>query len=241
MLSDQFISSTYNALLASNNKHGKESSSSSSSSSSSLSSIVLLSFWKFIKDTLCSHIENRKKWQKVEFISCWIFAFSLVFFKETNAGEVILNNDQNIHDIILETATSYIQFSIFTRLLAYAVDFANADKKLGTLPSWLILHHTGVVAIHSLTAFFFSQSNSKTILYMLALQSTQNTWTKKYSLMLYWGNVLLGVMTTLIFTTSNIMDDKVELSWGLCLCMMMAIGTTIVGIMQLFGECKQKK
>lgn len=72
---------------------------------------------------------------------------------------------------------------------------------------------------------------------MLALQSTHNTWTKKYSLGLYWGNVLLGVVTSLVFSAFNMMGDEVELSWSLCLCMGVAIVTTVVGIVLLFAEC----
>lgn len=76
---------------------------------------------------------------------------------------------------------------------------------------------------------------------MLTLQSTHNTWTKKHSLSLYWGNVLLGIVTSLVYTSFNIMEDDVELSWSFYLSVVVAIVTTVVGIVLLFTECKNKK
>ena len=131
----------------------------------------------------------------------------------------------------------YIELSLFTRLLAYAVDFANAREKLGSLPSWLILHHVGVFAVHMNTAFHFSQSYLYTMIYLLSLQSTHNTWTKKYSLVLYWGNVLLGVILGISCTVMNMMDDDVKLSWASCLAGLLALSTTFRGIYLLAVDC----
>ena len=251
MISHQTISSAYNALLVSNNKkNGSSSASSSRTTSSSLTvpNTTLLSYssWKqIIKDTLCSQIDNRKNWQRLEFITCWIFAF-LLLVSSSLSGVTMKNNDNTIvaalsnTTILVQAAKLYTQISVITRILAYAVDFANASKKLGSVPSWLIFHHMGAVIMHLSTAMFFSWTHSTTmILYMLSMQSTHNTWTKKYSLALYWSNVGLGAFTTPICTTLNIMQN--DLSYVAILCSMIGYKTTVVGVILLISDSMKQK
>ena len=242
MISGLLITSNYNTLLNSKKEKG---------STAPSSAFTTQDAWAAINDILCSLIHQRKRWQRVEFITCWTFVILLLSTSAAlpparavvaKTGALPSSTSSLVSLLILDTATTYIQVSIITRVFAYAVDFANACKKLGSLPSWLILHHTGCVVVHSLTAFVFSKSStSLAILCMLALQSTHNTWTKKYSMILYWGNVLLGVITTLIYTTLNFLAEDVELSLSMYLCMGAAFLITAVGVVLLYAECKNDK
>jgi hypothetical protein len=193
---------------------------------------------------LCSQIKRRKKLQKVEFLTCWVFLLFLAVVAGAANNVVLLGTtEEGGFDLQLlssygHTAASlYIEMSLLTRAIAYAIDFTNAREKLGKLPSWLVLHHLGVYAIHVVTAFYFSQSYSKTILYLLSIQSTHNTWTKKYSLSLYWGNVLLGVVTCIYVFVMNIIEDEVSLSFGACICFTVAMTTCFTGIGLLVVDC----
>jgi hypothetical protein len=192
---------------------------------------------------LCTQTKRRKKLQKVEFLTCWAFLLFLAVVVGAANNVVLLGTtEEGGFDLRLlsygHTAASlYIEMSLLTRAIAYAIDFTNARVKLGKLPSWLVLHHLGVYALHVVTAFYFSQSYSKTILYLLSLQSTHNTWTKNYSLILYWGNVLLGVVTTVYFAVMNIIEDEVSLSFGACICCVVAMITCFAGIGLLVVDC----
>lgn len=181
---------------------------------------------------LCNQVRRRKQHQKREFLTIWAFLF-------------LLTVGPMYHDNLASTAHTaaslYIEVSLLTRIVAYAIDFANAREKLGKLPSWLILHHVGVFAVHTTVALYFSRTYYKTMLYLLGIQSTHNTWTKKYSMVLYWGNVLLGVITSIYVSAMNIMQDEVSLSLGPCVCISVALSTTCVGVSLLVVDCHGKK
>ena len=130
----------------------------------------------------------RKHLQKTEFFMCWII--------------VLLMSVTNISPSL---PVACLKLSAFTRFLAYVIDFTNAYVKLdGSIPMWLVLHHSGVLVQHITKAFFLTPSSQyQVILFALASQSSHNTWTKKLSLVLYWGNVLVGVVTSYLFHSSH--------------------------------------
>ena len=197
--------------------------------------LILLQAWtRAFEVTLCNQMSKRKKLQKIEFLINWSFILLLAAGAMYHGNFFIKNVSSYLHTIAL----LYIEMSLFTRLLAYIIDFANAREKLGKVPIWLALHHTGVVVIHITTALYFSRTYSKAMLYLLAIQSTHNTWTKKYSLVLYWGNVMLGVITSIYFSAMNITQDEVSLSMAPCLCMSIALFSTFVGISLLAIDCR---
>jgi len=152
----------------------------------------------------------RQKLQKVEFLVIWTLFFALI------ASFFIANKD--LVDQVYTTSLIYVQYSVFSRIFAYILDFANAAVKLATdddskwsaIPLWLILHHGGVLGSHIMIAFFFtgpdatSNNLPKMLFGLVATQSSHNTWTKKYSLILYWGNVLLGFVCLSCITDLSI-------------------------------------
>ena len=187
--------------------------------------------WEAAGRMLCSQLGNRKHLQIIEFLLCWIIAFALLIC----AVSGIFQYD----NLVCQLATTYAQISVITRIIAYAIDFASANKKLGSLPSWIILHHAGVMALHLLTAFYFSHSCSiRMIIYMIALQSSHNTWTKKYSLTLYWENVSLGMLTSFVYITLKILEE--ERNFLPSLVGVLAHGAVILGVIQLFTESKHQ-
>lgn len=224
-----------------------------------------------IKVFLCNQIDLRKKWQKFEFLSCWIFILLLLICSSYTISLyfpriigvvrtltlIIVPSQQNLdvgvqgqsdHDdvlvgipllvLVVVLAKYYVKISIITRFLAYAVDFANASKKIGSLPSWLILHHAGVFIVHALLGFYFLCHQShylKTIFCMLALQSTHNTWTKKYSLVLYWCNVLLGVITSVTILLHELRKEG-EFPWIIYQLVTIGVSIGITGAFLLFRE-----
>ncbi len=219
-----------------------------------------------IEPILCTQIKRRKKLQKVEFLASWALFFFLLLVTTCTYGSggvrvVLLSNtsgntptgghhESDLTSAISTTSTRYslllsfyLRATLLTRAFAYAVDFANARKKLGQLPPWLVLHHFGVYAIHVITALYFSQSHTKMMCcYMLAAQSTHNTWTKKYSLLLYWGNVLIGgVINSIYFSIMNIIvideDEVSRPSMGVCIFCLMAMVICFTGIILLVLEC----
>lgn len=123
----------------------------------------------------------RKNLQKIEFFVYWLIAFMMI---GTNMS--------------IELPVVWLKVSVFTRIFAYAVDFTNAFVKLnGSIPMWLVFHHFGVLAQHVLKAFVLTPiSQYQVLVSAVAIQSSHNTWTKKISLVLYWGNVLLGVLAS---------------------------------------------
>ena len=185
---------------------------------------------------LCNQVRRRKQLQKREFLTIWAFLFLLTVGPMYH-GNAPIDLASTAHT----AANLYIEVSLLTRVVAYAIDFANAREKLGKLPSWLVLHHVGVFAVHITVALYFSRTYYKTMLYLLGIQSTHNTWTKKYSMVLYWGNVLLGVITSICVSAMNIMQDEVSLSLAPRVCISVALVTTCVGVSLLVVDCHGKK
>ena len=143
----------------------------------------------------------RKQLQKVEFLSCWMIFFFVAAFSAPTAYNknidcpTLTYSTQFAEDETIRFITAFCRCTIFTRAIAYAVDFANAKDKLkGVLPMWLKLHHSGVFLQHFIKIFFLTPTSPQDMMmYLLATQSTHNTWTKKHSLVMYWGNVAFGV------------------------------------------------
>ena len=122
----------------------------------------------------------RKQLQKIEFFMCWVIIFIMAGTNISPSFPVVC-----------------LKLSAFTRFFAYVLDFSNAYVKLdGSIPLWLVLHHSGVLFGHITNMFFLTPSSQfEVIMFAIASQSSHNTWTKKLSLVLYWGNVLFGVLT----------------------------------------------
>ena len=143
----------------------------------------------------------RKQLQKVEFLACW-----MVFFIAAAADNDMMimaptSSSSISSSCCLYYTILYLKISTFTRAFAYAVDLTNAWVTFdGAIPSWLVLHHGGLL-VGQITEIFFLTPKSLNQIMIVALgsQSSHNTWTKKYSLKLYWGNVLIGVLTWLKF------------------------------------------
>ena len=72
-----------------------------------------------IESTLCNQLRRRHLLQKIEFGSCWAFMFLLALTSSSP-------NDQSVSSSLHRSALLFIQATLFTRLGAYAVDFANA-------------------------------------------------------------------------------------------------------------------
>ena len=127
--------------------------------------------------TACAY---RKQLQKLEFLACWLIALLMTGTHLSPTLPVL-----------------FIQISTVTRFMAYAVDFTKALVKFnGSIPMWLVLHHSGVMFQHITKAFLLAPSSQVQVIFSaLASQSSHNSWTKNYSLVLYWGNVLVGVFT----------------------------------------------
>merc|ERR1712113_1115182 len=71
---------------------------------------------------------------------------------------------------------------------------------------------------------------------LLVLQSTHNTWTKKYSFTMYWGDVLVGVLSTYVYAALN--WQNAAWACGSIVAMMLIIN---MGIALLFMESVLKK
>ena len=137
---------------------------------------------------LSTHRQFRSIVQKIEFTTLWIILINAATFQQSMAPSIL-----------------YTKLSFFTRATAYFIDFANATSKYKSvdlhdtikLSLWLLLHHFGVLGIHLSSAFFLSpKAPIEVFVWALASQSSHNTWTKKFSLTLYWGNVLVGVLAS---------------------------------------------
>jgi hypothetical protein len=136
----------------------------------------------------------RKQLQKVEFLACW-----MIIFVAAAADHMMIRAPEStsIPSCCYYYIILYSKFSTFTRALAYAVDLTNAWVKFdGAIPSWLVLHHSGLLAGHITEIFFLTPKTFSQIMFgALGFQSSHNTWTKKYSLKLYWGNVIIGALS----------------------------------------------
>ena len=155
--------------------------------------------WKLSRGDLKS---CRWKLQKIEFVTCWIL------FMMNLPPLYVLQNSSTI-ELIFDVSVLYSRLSLVTRFIAYVVDFSTAFSKncspsktilFKGVPLWLILHHGGVYASHYLTAFpLAAQNHMQCALCMVCLQSSHNTWTKKYSKAIYWSNVAFGTLSTYVY------------------------------------------
>ena len=133
----------------------------------------------------------RVKWQKLEFFGFWFLALLHIY---TLLGHPELFSDASFLNYKVQ------KFSVRCRALTYLVDIANAIKTLNRVPLWLICHHVGVCCLAELVTtdvMVSSVSPFQWISINLAFQAASNTWTKRISLILYWGNVLLGLLCIL--------------------------------------------
>ena len=107
----------------------------------------------------------------------------------------------------------------------------NASTFVG-FPLWLVFHHGGLYVSHSIGAhFIMAQNHFQCALILAILQSTHNTWTKKYSKVLYWGNVLLGVLSTYVYVIVSWQNA----TWA-CVSMILMMLVVDMGIALLFME-----
>jgi len=169
-------------------------------------------------DSICSALSNRYsmriKLQKVEFCLCW-----LLFLVNTLCVVGTVGATASIS--ILSFTHFYVQASIVSRVIAYAFDFSRAYVKTNSIPEWLKLHHFGVLLQHTTMGYFilgrtynlcldysYNDINNgsemmticngllrlRLIVYLLGSQASHNTWTKRFSLVLCWGNTFgIGV------------------------------------------------
>jgi hypothetical protein len=173
------------------------------------------------------HLFNlRMKQQKAEFITSWAFIILLAIVLIQGSPDE-KNAADSTQMAIYNLALLHIKVSsVYTRAFAFAVDFANTRDKFGAvkgnlmgLPSWLLYHHFGVYLSSISTSYFIiPRDYFEALVILVSLQSTNNTWTKKYSYVLYWGNVLLGVITSWYFVSLHVED-----AFGASLCMMASL------------------
>lgn len=95
-----------------------------------------------------------------------------------------------------------------TRLFSFTVDFAKSRVKFGMVPAWLIWHHIGVYCVGLVVDLVLVPETPLQILVgLISLQSTNNSWTKKYlSTALYWGNILVGIVAGRYYVLLKVED-----------------------------------
>lgn len=194
--------------------------------------------------TLMYLYKFRQKLQKVEFLVTWTCFFAMI-------ASLLIDNKE-ILDQVYTVSFIYVQLSVFSRIFAYIMDFANAAVKLATddgsmwsaIPLWLILHHGGVLASHTMIAFFFigpevTTDNLLKILFgLVTTQSSHNTWTKKYSLTLYWGNVILGFLCLCFITDLSIKNTSGRA--GGTTILLCGVFSTLCGVLLLANSAAKK-
>jgi hypothetical protein len=184
----------------------------------------------------------RKQLQKVEFLACWM----IVFVAAAADHMMIRAPASSIPSCCYYYMILYCKFSTFTRALAYTVDLTNAWVKFdGAIPSWLALHHSGILAGHITEIFFLTPKTlSQLMVIALGFQSSHNTWTKKYSLKLYWANVLLGVLSwSKVYSDRGAAseEDMDSTSSTARLCSYYSIIVSITGILLLALDSTLRK
>lgn len=182
----------------------------------------------------CSILSNRYYYrhqlQKLEFCICWVMLL-LTMFTQTLSPSIM---------------SLYLKASAITRTIAYVFDLSNAFVKCkGRLPSWLLLHHGGVLLHHITFSMSISQSEEPLPLHIMSCfflgsQSSHNTWTKTISKKLYWGNVLVGWVTALYVQYFFCVHDVVYASAGVNVMGACLLATT-TGVSLLYLESSGKK
>lgn len=182
-------------------------------------------------------VAGRKRLQKLEFFAWW----TIIFFAATSGILQQFGIFCTSTGILYHCSSTYIKLSTFTRVIAYAIDFANAWIRFGgAIPLWLILHHSGVCVQHILHAVVLLPAFPREIaLVALGMQSSHNTWTKKYSLVLYWVNCLLGLLS--IFYLHSL--DGRHLFWSNCsyyAFLICTVGVALLGLGELDSRVEKK-
>ena len=179
-----------------------------------------------------NHYDLRKRLQKIEFFICWAILIAVATtYLDKNATFLLSPSTP-----LLYYSTLYLKASVVSRALAYCSDFTNASEKCnGDLPVWLILHHFGGMLQHFSKAMFLlggpTSCRSQVLLFTLASQSSHNTWTKKHSMVLYWGNVLIGSLACYaIHLSHGGMSSDVQ---GAAMTFLLGLVVTSAGIVLL--------
>ena len=145
------------------------------------------------------HYAYRKVLQKIDFITCWTVVF--------------LSRSSFIPINFLLTVT---RITAFTRLYAYICDFANAWQKYNNaIPVWLVLHHSGLLVGHFVKVFLLTSSCPDQVMaYAIGSQASHNTWMKKYSTTIYWGDVFLGCLACIYMHSTHESSFAATIFWN---------------------------
>ena len=224
-------------------------------------------------DETCFFLSNRYslrvKLQKADFFLCWILFLSNMLCTVTLMGE-------RISSTILFYTLFYIQISIFSRVVAYAFDVSNAVVKTNCIPDWLKLHHSGVLLQHVTLASFilgrrynhcfdcFSKDiftdvetmeidqgllRLRLMVFVLGCQASHNTWTKRFSIVFYWGNAFgLGVTCSIasLFLSPCWMGDSItgdgdHMDTIATFVYALSLVITVRGMLKLYGSKKTRQ
>ena len=164
------------------------------------------------------HYAYRKTLQKIDFITCWMIVF--------------LSRSSLIPITFLLTIS---RITAFTRLYAYIFDFSNAWQKYhNAVPVWLVLHHSGLLIGHFAKVFFLTSGCPDQVMtYALGSQASHNTWMKKFSTKIYWGDVFLGCLACIYMHSTHESSFAASIFWNSFL--MTVAGVTLL-IMDTFFD-----
>ena len=164
-----------------------------SNSDLNLAKLCLQTSSKWIKKfhgQLClwKYYDQRIRLQKLEFCIVWMLAISTAiagFFEENSILETFA----------LMPTVCFMRLSFFTRLITYAIDIDKARVKFGTVPIWMLWHHSGVIIVHFATVLVPLQQYSFNFAFfgLIGTQTSMNTWLKKESTLLYKTSEYVGL------------------------------------------------
>ena len=153
----------------------------------------------------CLHkfYDERIKLQKLEFWIVWLLIISTLIAGYFGTCE----------KLAFIPTFYYMKLSLFTRLISYAIDIDKAKEKFGIVPSWIVIHHFGVIVAHVATVlihlkdyhFYFA------VFGLLGFQTTQNTWIQKYSLFLYIIDQWIGIVFYSSFAVVTMNNSEISL------------------------------
>ena len=222
-------------------------------------------------DSICSALNNRYslriQLQKVEFCLCWLLFLANILCDVRTVGATAST-------YILSFTLFYVQASTVSRGIAYAFDFSRAFVNTNSIPEWLKLHHFGVLLQHTTMGYFIlgrtyhlcldccdndinndiemmkicnGLIRQRLVVFLLASQASHNTWTKRHSLVFYWGNAFgIGVTCSIValvispfwtedYITNNGADIVVSNATA---AYTLSISITVLGMLKLVGSCK---
>jgi len=222
---------------------------------------------------ICSALNNqyslRIKLQKVEFCICWLLFFANALCVGRTVGAMVSTS-------FLSFTLFYVQASIFSRVIAYLFDFSRAFVTTNSIPEWLKLHHGGVLLHHTMCYIMVGGSSDicldncyndinngiemmqicngslrlRLIVYLLILQATHNTWTKRLSLVFYWVNCFgIGVTCSIanlvispFMMEDHIVNNDTEIVVPIAIVVyalqVVSLSITVLGMLKLVGSCK---